>query len=92
MTLNLLILIAIFGCLGSVYCWWEAGHMIVNQIAKKDLLSSHHEKIYHTAEDLSYYGADMSLLYTYDFVYAAVWPDDINALGIEEFNCWHFMG
>lgn len=50
------------------------------------------QDIYYAAEELSYFGGELTRpTYTYDFMYAGVWPDDIKRTGVRQYDDWHFL-
>ena len=68
----------------SLFAWWDAGHMVVAQIAYERL-----DRKVKTKVD-RYVGA-MGPVFSNSasFVTAACWADDISSLGLKAFASWH---
>nr|CCC90998.1 putative single strand-specific nuclease [Trypanosoma congolense IL3000] len=67
--------------------WWGFGHMVVAEIARRNL----DEKIMRTLEN---YTQHLSMSGPFpeipDFVQSACWPDDLKGYNLRVMNGWHF--
>lgn len=72
-----------------INCWWNEGHMIVANIAKKDLLKRQPEAFslmsnLTTLLEAERHGAIKTL------VESATWPDLVKTYGLKMMDAWHF--
>jgi S1/P1 Nuclease len=81
------LLLCVFLCSGAfqkVYSWWDVPHMLITQIAKKQLDPSTIKKIELLIE---YFKDDFPE--SSSFLTASCFPDDITSLGLSGFKVWH---
>eukprot|EP01016_Furgasonia_blochmanni_P050718 TRINITY_DN787_c0_g2_i1.p1 TRINITY_DN787_c0_g2~~TRINITY_DN787_c0_g2_i1.p1 ORF type:complete len:361 (-),score=138.86 TRINITY_DN787_c0_g2_i1:1141-2223(-) len=71
---NVAVALALLFCMASA--WWEAGHMLTAQIAKRELLARN-KRVYKIADELANIGADLSYNFHQDFSAISVWADEI---------------
>ncbi|KAJ5070849.1 endonuclease 4 [Anaeramoeba ignava] len=67
------------------FCWWGNGHMIIVEIATRDLTEEQKELLMNILDTWEPY-------FTGDFYEASVWPDEIKAApyNISSMSNWHF--
>lgn len=88
MLLNLFFVFALTASLAAA--WWEAGHMLTAQIAKRVLLARN-EKVYKVADELANIGADLSYNFHKDFSAISVWADEIKYQKMIMWDKWHYI-
>lgn len=64
--------------------WWDAGHMVIAQIAYEELTPETRQKVH---EYLKVVSADFP--HHNDFILCSTWADDISNEGIRAFFVWH---
>ena len=73
----------------SVSCWWNEGHMIVANIAKKDLLKRNSEA-YYLMSNLTTVLEPQRHEKIKSFVESATWPDLVKTYQLQNMDSWHF--
>lgn len=78
-----------FSAIKISHCWWNEGHMIVANIAKKDLLQNHPEA-YYLMNNITIILNDQRHDELVNFVESATWPDLVKGYHLNLMDAWHF--
>lgn len=83
------LLVAWAACVARAGAWHSTGHMIVAQIAYRDLKKNNPSVINDVDQILSVL-TPFSKDGSYRFIESAAWPDDLKGVTWDSFNDWHY--